>query len=332
MKKSKKLPVVFISRESARSPATIKHHLDCEMDTPERRALSLAEDGLPDIPALGLSRYRAIAPHLPEHVHPGCLEINFCQRGSLMLRKKGRDHELRPGNVFVAKPDEPHYLVKNSKGLLMYWMIVKLPMCPVDTPMLNLPRLESVALTQSLENLPNSTFAAEPKMANAFRKLFRLYDSNERGPSRSVRMRSLVLNILLSLVDYGEKPVTVKQIKRLDPIISEIKDHPESSDDLGSLAAKTGLSKTRFSTLFKQVTGYPPHAFRLLKRIERAQEYLRNTQMQIETIAQRLSFATPRHFADVFRGVCGVSPSAYRNGLANRRQVADPSLAVRPKR
>lgn len=47
-------------------------------------------------------------------------------------------------------------------------------------------------------------------------------------------------------------------------------------------------------------------------RIEKARKYLLHTNMKNYEVANACGYSTPAYFSTVFKGVCGVSPSAFR--------------------
>jgi AraC family transcriptional regulator len=85
-------------------------------------------------------------------------------------------------------------------------------------------------------------------------------------------------------------------------------------DDLGldELARSIGLSTTHFARMFRKSTGETPHQFVLRQRLERAKAILRAPDARILDVAVACGFKTQQHFAQVFRDVCGVSPTRYR--------------------
>jgi len=58
--------------------------------------------------------------------------------------------------------------------------------------------------------------------------------------------------------------------------------------------------------------GETPHQFVLRVRVERAKEMLRSAGLRVLDVAAACGFKTQQHFARVFRGLCGTSPTEYR--------------------
>ena len=81
---------------------------------------------------------------------------------------------------------------------------------------------------------------------------------------------------------------------------------------LCEMAQAVELSTAHFSRMFRKSTGETPHQFVLRQRIERAKAMLRAPDARVLDVAVACGFKTQQHFAQVFRDVCGVSPTRYR--------------------
>jgi len=283
------------------------------IDTPERRVLDLAPDGLACIPVLGSSHYKNARPSTVEHIHPGCLEVSFCQRGSLVFESAGACFPFMPGSVFVSQPDEWHRLRTNPKGLVMYWLFFRFP--KKGARLLGLPADESAWLEQALRAFPHRLFEGTERVRQAFQRFFRLYDTLPRGTAqRRLALRETCLELLLALIEAGEQRVRLPSRSRIAPIIKAMQKHPERDYPTDDLTRQSALSPCVLATLFKQTTGLPPHAFLLACRIQRAKDDLRSSDASITQIATALGFASAQHLAMHFKRETGVTPTAWRNG------------------
>src|SRR3989441_12576622 len=72
------------------------------------------------------------------------------------------------------------------------------------------------------------------------------------------------------------------------------------------------LPISHFARMFRKSTGEAPHPFVLRQRIERAKAMLRAPDARVLDVAVACGFKTQQHFAQVFRDVCRVSPTEYR--------------------
>src|SRR6266850_455116 len=85
-------------------------------------------------------------------------------------------------------------------------------------------------------------------------------------------------------------------------------------DDLSleELAESVELSRAHFSQMFRKSTGQSPHQYLLRHRVEHAKKILRAPNMRVLDVAVACGFKTQQHFARVFRQMCGISPTEYR--------------------
>jgi AraC-like DNA-binding protein len=80
------------------------------------------------------------------------------------------------------------------------------------------------------------------------------------------------------------------------------------------LADMCRISEVYFRRLFKMQTGMSPNEYRTRLRIERAEEYLRYSNMSVSAISERLGFSDTAYFIKRFRELRGITPLAYRKG------------------
>src|SRR5258708_4174734 len=90
--------------------------------------------------------------------------------------------------------------------------------------------------------------------------------------------------------------------------------HAKMEDDLSldEMAQAVGLSTAHFARMFRKSTSETPHQFVLRQRLERAKAMLRAPDARVLDVAIACGFKTQQHFAQVFRDVCGISPTGYR--------------------
>lgn len=282
------------------------------VDTSERRVIDLTPDGIPCIPVLGLCNYRRMRPEPKEHIHPGCLEISFCQRGSLMFESGGEKFPFLPGHIFVSRPDQPHRLLSNPKGLLTYWLFFRIP--EKGAPLLGLPPDEAAWLRRQLLRFPRRLFEGNSKIRQGFVRIFQTYDTEPRNtPRRRLSLRNMVVDLLLSILNAANSQREGQPNSRLQSVIGEMREHPERAYSIDSLSARLAISSSLLISLFKQETGLPPHAFLLDCRIAYAKRKLEKTTDSIGDIADHLLFSSSQHFAAYFRHATGMTPSQWRD-------------------
>jgi AraC family transcriptional regulator len=101
--------------------------------------------------------------------------------------------------------------------------------------------------------------------------------------------------------------------------------HAKIEDDLSldEMAQSVGLSTAHFARMFRKSTHETPHQFVLRRRVERAKAMLRAPDARILDVAVACGFKTQQHFAQVFRDVCGASPTEYRQDFLDSEVIRD---------
>jgi AraC-like DNA-binding protein len=95
---------------------------------------------------------------------------------------------------------------------------------------------------------------------------------------------------------------------------------------LHDMAAAAGLSRMHFAAQFRAATGFRPHEYLLLKRVEHAKIALAETAMPLVEVAFSVGFNAQAHFSTVFKRFTGTSPARWKaehralsGATANRR-------------
>ena len=282
--------------------------------TKERHTVSLVADGLPFVAGIGHTRYAVAHAALPEHVHPGCMEIHYCLCGSIDFEIEGRRHTLLPGEVCLTQPDMRHHLVSNAKGHQHYWLLLALPSAKESARAFGLPADEAQELRRRLAAIRRPIFHADEQMKGLFRETFDTLGSQPRGVFRTLVLRTLVLRILVLLVRGANRRKPHRAVPSpLSRLVDDIREHPETRRTIEGMAREIGQCESLFTLAFKRMTGFPPAAFIAHCRIQKAREMLANPSLTIAGIARSLGYSSAAHFSSQFRLFCGMTPRDYRN-------------------
>lgn len=86
--------------------------------------------------------------------------------------------------------------------------------------------------------------------------------------------------------------------------------------DVPALARLAHVSPAHFSRQFRATFGEPPHRYLQRRRVERAMELLRETELTVTEVCFDVGFNSLGTFSRTFHEVVGESPSAYRARMA----------------
>jgi AraC family transcriptional regulator len=129
--------------------------------------------------------------------------------------------------------------------------------------------------------------------------------------------QSLAVHLVRSYADIA--PEASRHVVRLPAFklrraIEFMEENLAAAFDLEKVARAAGMSRFHFSRGFRTSMAQAPSQWFIRQRIARAQQLLRETDQSIIEIGMGVGYASPSHFAQIFRRETGVSPSDYRSG------------------
>ena len=109
-----------------------------------------------------------------------------------------------------------------------------------------------------------------------------------------------------------ERPILSESANYIDKAINYINENLEYDIDLATLAKIAKMSRNYFCTLFKILNGISPWEYITIKRVEKAVEYLKTTELTRLEIATKCGFNNTANFYHAFRRVTGKTPGDYK--------------------
>ena len=150
-----------------------------------------------------------------------------------------------------------------------------------------------------------------------FLSFSKIYKTLELGYSiDNLMFANMCLQHFITLFIYNSKHYVVKANDKLDCVDSAILFMQEKIDDnisLNEISKHYNYSPSRFSSLFKQKTGYAPIDYFIQMKMQKASQQLDFTDKSIKEIALCLGFDDPYYFSRRFSKVIGMSPTKYRS-------------------
>jgi AraC-like DNA-binding protein len=117
---------------------------------------------------------------------------------------------------------------------------------------------------------------------------------------------------------HGEQAVRQEKEAetRVRDTIRYIKQNFHLPLSVSSLSQQAKLNLDKYEKTFKALEGIPPRKYIEALRIAEAKKLLSATQLSVSDIAYTVGFANANYFSNVFKKLCHVSPTEYRNGIA----------------
>jgi transcriptional regulator GlxA family with amidase domain len=125
----------------------------------------------------------------------------------------------------------------------------------------------------------------------------------------------MCLSHFITLFIYNQRHFVASPAAKTDCIDSAIlfmQEHINESITLNDLSHRYNYSPSRFSSLFKQRTGYAPIDYFIQMKMQKASQHLGISDKSIKDIALSMGFDDPYYFSKRFTKVMGMSPTRYR--------------------
>ena len=104
---------------------------------------------------------------------------------------------------------------------------------------------------------------------------------------------------------------------RLKRVQAYVEENLPEAITLQDLAEAAGLSRMHFAAQFRAATGLRPHEYVVRRRIEQAQELMRDPHLPLVQVALSVGFQTQAHFTTVFRALVDETPARWRRMQLN---------------
>ncbi|HEY5891923.1 MAG TPA: AraC family transcriptional regulator [Chthoniobacterales bacterium] len=124
--------------------------------------------------------------------------------------------------------------------------------------------------------------------------------------------RALALRVLGTVHDQNRKAAVPPGIRRAVQRLETDFAYDLSLDELASMAK---MSRSHFAIMFRQLTGYTPHQYLLLVRLNHVRKLIgqRNPPLSLAEIAATTGFCDQAHLNRHFRRFFGTTPAAFRS-------------------
>lgn len=139
------------------------------------------------------------------------------------------------------------------------------------------------------------------------------------GPGAQLFAESVAAAVLARVIGRDSPPMGTDSAKRSGlvkwrqrRVVEFIDANLADPIRLPDLARAAGLSRMHFAAEFRAATGVRPHEFVVRRRIERAQDLLRDPAIPLAQVALGVGFQTQAHFTTVFRDHVQETPGRWR--------------------
>ena len=122
----------------------------------------------------------------------------------------------------------------------------------------------------------------------------------------------LIHRLLCELIVLRQEQHIDNRDDSISQVVDFITEHLFEDLSVNDIARSVNLSPSHLSRLFKMRTGFSPHEFITLRRIDAAKELLLTTPLSVKQIAFRVGYHSESNFITSFSGKTGMTPAVFR--------------------
>jgi AraC-like DNA-binding protein len=161
-------------------------------------------------------------------------------------------------------------------------------------------------------------FSKDERMRGLFDALIEEEQKPSAGSRAMIRalMNQCLVTIFRRLDEQAEGQLPwleVLQSPKLAPVMEKVLAEPGLPHSLESLAEISGMSRSSFAERFAVSTGRTPMEFVREVRIRQGGKLLLTTELSVDSVADRVGFASRSHFSRAFREYFSRTPSEFRS-------------------
>ena len=235
-------------------------------------------------------------------------QILYISDGSGQFESEGRRcRKVRPGTLLLLFPGVWHrYRPVLSCGWTEHWIELQ------GDQMKRLTRLGWFKPSKPIYRV-----GLAPEISAGFAAAEHLARSKPSG--FQVRIGLLGLQILTQIIWSGTESASPSRMDRVvQNALGLLGANFDGSVSPETTARQLNVSYSYFRRSFKARTGFSPQQYRLEIRTRHASNLLRNGDLSIKEIAERLGYDSPYHLSGDFKKRLGVSPSSWRRSHQDR--------------
>ena len=150
-------------------------------------------------------------------------------------------------------------------------------------------------------------------------KKMQLLSSPSLGGEQIIKnyLEIFLINLLRSQTETeGTNNIFIREkeyaVKQISDLIYLLEKSVYTTLTIDEILKNTYYGRAYLMRLFKKETGYSIMEYFIKLKIDKAKDLLRDNQLSIREISDKLAFNEPNYFTKTFKRITGFTPSAYR--------------------
>lgn len=260
-----------------------------------------------------------VEPHWHEH-----LEVLLILAGKVRVQLNGKVYEGEEGDIFFVNSNVLHGVEAAEAGAELLGVVWDVHLIRSLLEEVELQHLYHLLIRSETDPvLARARHGEWDKYCGALQAVRREYEACELGYRTAIKFHlfQLVREQMRRLPGAADLVKITQDYERLKPAIEFIEQGYGGKLLLQEVARAAGLSLFHFCRMFKRIMNRTVQQFVQEVRLREAKRLLRDTDLPMAELSERVGFCNPNYFARVFREHTGTTP------LRMRKQLQDAITA-----
>ncbi len=225
----------------------------------------------------------------------------YVESGICHLEHNGKMINVGPGGMMIFRPNEPqHYYFEKGNKNISHYVHFTGSECEKILKALGIYEVTVFNMGKSSKYEDYSA-----KLCNDF-KTHQPYSED-----LSAGLLYVLLSIIARKYALRNNNINRKNEVRINNACRVICENIAEKPSISALAAESGLSLSRFSHLFSEVTGKSVSEYVITMKMDSACRAFEETDLPVSEVAKSVGYSDPKYFSTIFKKYVGYSPRQY---------------------
>lgn len=248
-------------------------------------------------------------------------EMVYVDKGKVLVTRDEEEIILSQGDVVFHKPNEFHAIKAYESSpnfFVMSFSTTSASMVCFEKYHTRLDKKLRPYISAIIKETED-TFII-PKNDPRLKKLVLKEDAIIGGEQLiKTYLEQLLILLVRNVTAKGKIPLFPDKMSMENELISSIKEYLEKSVEsrisISDVCKKFGYSKSYLSKIFHEQTGLTIANYSSRLKIKYAKQLIRENDLNLSEISDKLAFDNPQYFSRVFRRITGMSPTEFKSTL-----------------
>lgn len=267
------------------------------------------------------------------HFH-NIMEIGYCRSGEGDMYLDEKVERYQTGSLTFIPENYPHITISDGEGTNFWEYIFFDPKTVVAELYPNNPNV----VRDIIRSLNRGAILVDAMRVPALERIVAsiLDEGREHKPYSTRMMHIYVKALVIELMRLNEempyypyKPGKKTSMEQIAAAVEYVENHYEESVKVLDLAKACNMSETHFRRTFEECINMKPTDYMNLVRVQKACEFLKNTNDSMDLIAMKCGFVTTSTLNRNFKKYLGTSPYQWKISPETGKRLMNFNVSVR---